>query len=495
MSNTRNSIAKNASVLMLSQVTTWVLTLVLMLFLPRFVGAEGMGQLHLASSIWIIMGKLIAFGTDTLLTKEIARRPEKLSELVGATFVIRVVLYAAGFGLMAVGINLAGYSPDTITVIYIIGLADLVMQFSGTGRVSLLGLERMEYVAIANIATRAFITVGTLVVLLLGYGVFAAAIINIGGALVAALVHFYYLRRLQTLKISFNWEITLEVFKAGAPYLAVYAFSVIYMQLDAVIISLLVNETVVGWYGVADQLFGTFMFVPTVFITAVFPALSRMYANADDSVNYIMRKSFDLLLLLSVPIGLGVAAIADPLVILLFGNDFAASGPVLAVMGIVLILTYQNILLGQFLISTDRQNAWTVVMAIATLATIPLDIVLVPWCQATFGNGAIGGAVAFIITELGMVAAGLWLLPKGSLGKENAWIGARVLFAGLTMFTAVWFLRHTFIVIPIAVGAVVYGALILLLRVIPAEDWELIQSFVQNIRYRFQKRQSEPVGL
>ena len=194
---------------------------------------------------------------------------------------------------------------------------------------------------------------------------------------------------------------------------------VVYVQLDVVIISLLVDEAAVGWYSVADQLFATLLFVPTVFITAVFPVLSRMYTHEQDALPHLISKSYDLLLLLGIPIGLGIVVIADPLVVLLFGADFANSGPVLAVLGVVLILMYQNTLLGKFLISIDRQNQWTKVMIVASLATIPLDLIFVQWCQSQFNNGAIGGALAFVVTETGMIFAGLSLLPSGALGREK----------------------------------------------------------------------------
>lgn len=494
MSN-RNTIAKNASVLMISQAMTWAMSLVLMLFLPRFLGAEGMGQLHLSMSIWAIVGMFITFGTDTLLTKEISRTPEKTSELVGAAVILRSIFYVIGFALTAVAVQFAGYSQETIYVIYIIGLAELLNQVGSVARASLIGLERMEYVALASIAFRAFVTIVSIAFLFLGYGVLVAAAVNIGGTVVTAILHFYYLRKLQPISFVVDRAMIRTVFKASSPYLMVYAFSVIYKQLDAVIISLLVNETVVGWYGIADQLFGTFMFVPTVFITAVFPALSRMFADKSDSLLHLMRKSFHLLLLLSVPIGLGVTAIANPLVVLLFGADFAPSGPVLAIMGVVLVLTYQNILIGQFLISTDRQNAWTIVMAIATIATIPLDIVLVPWCQARFGNGAIGGSLAYTVTELMMVVAGMWLLPAGALDKTNIWLSIRVLIAGLVMLAVVWTIRDLFIIIPIAVGGVVYVGLVILFRVVPEEDWALLRAVAQKLLYRFRKHQSEPASL
>ncbi len=201
-----------------------------------------------------------------------------------------------------------------------------------------------------------------------------------------------------------------------------------------------------------------------------------------------MRKSFDLLLVLSIPIGLGVLVVADPLVVLLFGPDFAGSGPILALLGIVLILTYQNMLIGQFLISIDRQNVWTLVMAVATVATIPIDLVAIPWCLAQFGNGAIGGAISFIVTELGMLLIGLRLLPPGSLDRSNIVTALKAVLAGGLMVAATWWARPYFIGLPIAIGMGVYTAAVLLLRVVPKDDLELFKSLALNVIARFRRQ-------
>lgn len=493
--NAAASVAKNASFLMASQVVTWGLTLILMIFLPRFLGASGVGQLHLADSIWNIVAIFVAFGMDTLLTKEIARRRTKTSDLVGLSLVLRLLFNIIGFGVVIIYVQIAGYVPLTVYVIYIIGIGKLIMQFSAAYRSALVGLERMEYVALADIASRAFNTVVTIAILLMGYGVLLAAAVFIGTSVTSTVIQYIYLKRLQPVRIFWDHQAAIGLLKASYPYLLVFVFSVLYMNLDAVIISLIINETVVGWYGVADRLFGTLMFVPTVFITAVFPVLSRMYTDAPDTLPRVMSRSFDLLLLVSVPIGLGIFAVANQLVVLLFGVDFAPSGPVLAVMGLVIILTYQNILIGRFLISIDRQNSWTIVMAAATLVTIPLDLILIPWTQATFGNGAIGGALAFIVTEFGMIMAGLRLLPKGTLGKANAWRAARIFIAGLIMLFAVWTWRDAFILIPILIGVVAYGIMILIMRVLPKEDWDLLRGQGRRLINRFSPHKSEPAKI
>ncbi|MCA9964070.1 MAG: hypothetical protein KC423_07505, partial [Anaerolineales bacterium] len=118
-----------------------------------------------------------------------------------------------------------------------------------------------------------------------------------------------------------------------------------------------------------------------------------------------------------------------------------------------------------------------------------------PWCQARFGNGAIGGSLAYIFTESIMVVAGLWLLPAGALDKTNIWLSIRVLLAGLVMLAVVWTIRDLPIVIPIAVGGVVYIGLIVILRVVPEEDWAVLRAAGQKILSRFRKHQSEPASL
>lgn len=224
-----------------------------------------------------------------------------------------------------------------------------------------------------------------------------------------------------------------------------------------------------------------------IFTTAVFPSLTRAYANASDSLPRIIRKSFDLMLVLSIPIGLGLFVIADPLVLLLYGPGFAQSGPILALMGLVLIPTYQNILLGQFLTSTDRQNRWTVVMLAAAALTIPLDLLLVPWCQRWFGNGAIAGALSFLITELLMVGCGIALLPRGALGRSNLVVALKVFGVGAAMVASSWWLRGAFIGLPILVAAAVYCGGILALRALPREDLALFGSFAQGALGRLRR--------
>jgi O-antigen/teichoic acid export membrane protein len=190
-----------------------------------------------------------------------------------------------------------------------------------------------------------------------------------------------------------------------------------------------------------------------------------------------------------------MAVIATPIVVLLFGPAFANSGPVLAILGLVLIMTYADMLLGFLLISMDRQKTLAVVMLMMTLATVPLDLMLVPWAMKTFANGALGGALSYAVTETSIVVVAVTLLPKGTFDRENIKVISKLLTAGCVMAAVTWLVRDAFLLVPILVGAVTYLGMILILRAIPKEDWNSFFKLGSSLFDRLRRRPAASAEL
>jgi O-antigen/teichoic acid export membrane protein len=495
MNRAGTKVIKNASILMTSQLITWALSLLLTIFLPRYLGAAVLGEFAIASSIWAIMGMLIGLGIDTMLTKHIAREPDRTPQLVGMALILRMVFCIMGCIVVALYVRLMHYPTTTTYIIWITGISVIITQVAVTCQSALQGLEAMHYTSLAGIASKVINTLFGLVVIALNLGIYAISFVGVVATAVNALLLLMFLRRYYKPQFQRNAGMASTMIRSSIPYLISGLGLILYGQVDVLIISSLVNTQETGWYGAASQLFNTLLFIPVVFTTAVFPVLSRTYAATPDALPKVLRKTFDMLLLVSIPIGLGILIIAPQVVVILFGSGFTQSGPILALMGIVLIFTYQNVLIGQFLISTDRQNSWTLVMIIAAIITIPLDVILVPWCQREFGNGAIAGALSFIVTEFTMVVVGIWLLPKGSLGWPNVRNGAQIIFAGLAMVGAAWWFRDMFIAVPISIGAITYIGAIALLQVIPPEDITTFTQVAQALSRKLRRRGTKSVSI
>ncbi|MCB8982735.1 MAG: oligosaccharide flippase family protein, partial [Ardenticatenaceae bacterium] len=169
MNQTGRTIAKNASVLFISQITTWGLSLVIIILLSRYLGAAGVGQIHLANSIWAIMAMVMEFGMNTHLTKEISRDPGRANKLVSVSLVLRFFLFLVSALVVLIYLQFAGYAPQTVAVIIVTGFAVFLSETGATYGAALKGLERMEYTSLAEIVARLFTTFVIIGLVLLKY--------------------------------------------------------------------------------------------------------------------------------------------------------------------------------------------------------------------------------------------------------------------------------------------------------------------------------------
>jgi len=476
-------IARNAGAMMAAQLLTWAMAFVIAIFQPRILGPLAIGQLSIAFSIWMIVGVLITFGMDTYLTKAVAREPQRTGVLVGTSLVVRIGLWLLGclavFGYDLFAVNA---DPTQTALIWIIGLMTLFSVLSGGLIATLNGLEQVHYVSLVTVLSKMVLTVVSLALLFAGFNVIWIGWANVLAALVAFLGDAFFLFRQHRPRWSIDLAAAGLMLNVSKQYLVTALTLMVYQQIDRLFIALFASTEAVGWYGTAVNLFGTLMFFPMAIGTVIFPTLTRRFAAGQEHLAMAARPIFNIMLALSIPIGLGLVAIAEPIALLLYGEAFRPTGVVLAVLGIVLICTYLNTVLSQLLIAADRTAALNIIMIAATVATLPLDAILVPWTNRVFANGALGGALAYTITELGILIAAIEVLPKGTLGAQNWRVGVLTGLAGAGMLLAIWWLREsTFFFLAVPLGAAVYIGLVLAFRALPDDDLTIIKEALSKL--------------
>lgn len=466
--------------MMSGQAITWVLATVVALVQPRFLGDVGQGHLRLAYSMWMIVDVIIGFGTTTHLTLQMARDRERGLALVRPILRWRFVGYLAGWAVMSGYLLVSGADGQLVIVIILIGFVTMITSAAGTARAALVGLENMRYPAIADVAAKVVSVSAVIIVLLAGGDVIAVSAVAIGAALVNAVLLFRYLALFPAATTQVRVPLRL-VALGGVSYLVADAALIVYQQVDTVIISLLVDEEQLGWYAAADQLFASLLFVPTILMMTLFPVFGRLSEESPERLRSVVSRAITSLLLFSVPIGLGTIAVGPAVASLIFGPQFVGAGPVLAVLGVVIIITSETILIGRYAIAVGHQRFWNLLMVAGIMATIPLDLMLVPWTNDRYGNGAIGGALAYVVTETMMFVIGTVRFARDALVPATAARAARILAAGALMLIAVWPFRDAFIALPVTVGAVVYGLGIWLTRALDPDERALVARVTRRL--------------
>jgi O-antigen/teichoic acid export membrane protein len=472
----RSSIRRNVFHMLSSQLFTWVLATILAIVVPRYLGPGTQGQLRLAYAVWMIVGIFAGMGTSSFLQLQIAKRPADGLRLVGSVLVVRTLAFVLAAIVVVIYVGVAGLDRQLTLIMMLIGILTLLGSWSEAVGTAFIGLERMSIVATSAAVGKALNTIAVIVVILVGGNVYVIVLAGVVSSTWSLGYLSWSYRRIGPVVFHGWTEDARSVVRSSVPFMAAGVALVVYQQIDIVVISWVAGDADVGWYGTADNLFGSLLFPATIIMGTMFPAIGRLHQDDPHALGDLVARAFSALVLAAVPIGLGVTLIAPTFAPLLFGQEFRQTGTVLAVLGPVIILTFGTILFGTVALGTGRNRLWVWVMVAAALLTIPLDLVLVPWAHDRFGNGAIGGAIAYVVTESIQFGIGVWKIAPFVVHPRTLWRTARVLVAGAVMFAVGWPLRAEVLPVPVIVCGVVYVAMILILRVLTDEQRRAINA-------------------
>ncbi len=468
-------VADNVIALFVRQLLTWSLTGILMIFfLPRLLGDQGLGKITFAINLLPMLLVVTNLGTVTFTVKQVALDRSRLSQMLWHAYAIRLVLGVLLGAGMVLGVQMSGVDTDTKRVLSIATAMLVVMGLDAAQVSALQGLENMRRIAMAEVANKAALLVVGITVLVSGWGVVAYAMAMLCGVFVGFLVNFSYLARHHLRWPSFSRSTARYLLVGGFPFLMTGAIYQFYSSSDAVMLRFLTRDAVVGWYGAANQLYGTLNFVPLLIVTAMLPALTRFHKEDKQTMRVAVEKGMLAVLMTGVPIAAGCIILSGDLIRMLhYPAEFSHSVPLLAILALTLPVTGSLMLVGTVVIAADKQKQWAIVMAITTVVSIAIEVPFIIVFDRAYGNGAIGVSVAAVLSEGFMLALGIRLIPKGVVGREIAVGLVRTVAASAVMFVVMGGVKllHDPGFIPLVMlGGPVYLASLLAVRgVTPAE--------------------------
>jgi O-antigen/teichoic acid export membrane protein len=485
----RSPLARNLAFLAGGQLVTWVLTAVWTIVVPRSLGPSGMGQLTIAWSAVAIINVICTVGTDVLVAKEVARDRSRAAAMVGSGIALRLSSVPIGWLLIVAYISLTHFG---LTQIVILVLATGAMQLSLVTSVmsaAFQGLERMEYIAYADVFSKSLMTVASIALVLSGFGVVAIMALSLSIAAVVLVLMLRWSHRHFPVTLSLDLGGLIEMLKGGVPFWATSLFLTAYIWIDSVMLTIMTNETVVGWYGAPTKLFAALLFVPAVMSTAWFPRLVAAFGQGGDHFREVLGRVLSWTVILSLPIAAGLVAVSPALISLLYGPRFADSIGVLAILGLLLPFTYLNIVASLALAASNRQMIWTKVMAAATVINPLINVGLIPLFQARWQNGALGAALSLLATEILMSVAALFLV-RHSLWAVSLSRVSNALLASLLMGAITFLLQPFGLLVQVAAGGVSFAVLALLLQIPAASEMTYALNLGRRVWGRFSPQQA-----
>ena len=255
---------------------------------------------------------------------------------------------------------------------------------------------------------------------------------------------------------------------AGLPLALAFTITTIYAQLDIVLLQVLKNFQVVGWYSAANKYVDAVAWIPQSAMGAVFPALAMLSKGDHRRLAFAYEKSYKMLALIALPLAVGIAITAASIVHLTRG--FEQSIPALQILAPSIALLFVNNAFIYALTAINRQADFTR-LALATLVVnVLLNFALIP------PFGYLGAAAASSLTELALFGGGWWLLRRHLVALPVIRSVAPILLSVALMGAAVFLVRSWSLLLVVPLALIVYVGGLLLLRALDAEEWAILRA-------------------
>ncbi len=463
-----------------AQLVSLLLGMIVTVLLPRYLGDVSLGKLAFAGALMSLFGLVADLGTMTYLTKEVSRDPSRAGTLSASALLTRIPLGLVAAGLMVAFVNLTGNDELTRKIVYVSSVAMIVLSLANTLGAVLQGLQRMRALGVSMVVGKLLYAALVVSLLVAGFGPVEVAAASLLSSLVGVLFSAFVLGRTLTSIDRLTRAPLRGVLFGGIPFFVWQAALVVYGQVDFVMLALMTNDAVVGWYAAAYRIIMIPAFLPTTVITAAFPALAAV-AKDHAAFGSIARSCMRFVALTTVPMAFGILVLPDKLIQLLgYPAVFSNSVVPIVLLALHIPIVGIDMVLGTMLNALDRQRAWAATGVAAALLNPLLNLAAIPLTQSLYGNGAIGAAAITTLTELFMLGVGLVLLPRRILGRTTASYVARCFGAALVMAAAVWLIRDAPVLVAIATGVAVYGIAGLALRIVTRDELAEIARLVRR---------------
>lgn len=376
----RQTVAKNAVFFTSALVGQKIFSFIFFTLIARFFGVENTGAYIFAlsyTSIFSIFGDL---GLAPLLIRETARSPQESERILRAMLAAKTWLIALTVAAAILVLQLINKSYLINTMVYlavgIMVLDSFTLSFWAVFR----GRQNLKYESINVLITQILILAVGLVVIWAGLPVpFLVGAVLAGSAyqFIASGILTGQKFRLKTWP-KFDQLLIRHLFKASFPFALAGIFTRFYSYLDQILLSLMVGEKALGFYSVPYKLTFALQFIPQAFGAALFPAMSDYYIHSKDKLARLFERAIFYLTALAMPSAVGIALLARPIILKIYGSQYQPSILALQIMMIGLIFVFLNFPVGALLNAANRQTQQTINLGITLISNALLNIILIP---------------------------------------------------------------------------------------------------------------------
>jgi len=471
MSLTRK-IAYNTIIQFIGKILGTIIGVLTIAIMTRYLGQIGFGQYSTIMAYLQLFAILVDMGLSLTVIKLITDPSLEKERAMNNIFTFRFFSALIFLGIAPLVVIFFPY--DNLVKLGI-AIASLSFFISSLNQIliSLFQKElKLNGVAISEVAGRLVLLFLVTYFAFTDKGLTAIIWAVVLGSLTNFIINYLFALKFVKIKFAFDWQIWKKIFFITWPLALSIALNLVYFKADTLILSLTRSQAEVGIYNAPYRVLEILVNFIYLFVGIIFPVLTAAWVEKNyERFRDIFQKTFDALLIISLPMIFGTLFVANKLMLLIAGPEFSDSGNILKIIIIATAIIFVNSLFGYAIVTLDKQRQMVRAYVIVAIVSLVGYLITIPI------YGYYGAAVFTVISEAMILIFNLIMTIKTIKFWPKLNIIYKVLLSSGLMSLMLYFLANLNVILQIILASIVYLLFIFLFKGISKE---FIQEILQT---------------
>lgn len=458
MSFPQKSIGQNFAALSLGQLASRFLSFLASVHLAKALGADGLGQLLILTSILAYAASLVDFGLTKFGPVKVGRADGPLDELVSNVVMLRLLVAVPVLLILLVVTLISPLSAaqKMMAALYVLSIIPNVFDLGWV----FIGTRWAMPTAVCNMISQMLYAAG--VVLFVKspqqIEIVPAIFLCSNFALVAAQLLFF------AAKFRFRFKrpefpLIKELGIASLPLMGSSVVGSILVNFEILVTGACLNASASGLFGAASKITAMLIMLAGSYFAVLAPLIARAYRSGRSPLEELLKVSLKLTTALSIGVVAGGLVLSSSIIQLLFGPDFQAATGAFQ----ILIFSFGLIAISRnyrmCLIATGHQSVDFKVVSLSALVTV----ITCPLMVMIFG--ILGAACVAVLAEVILLAGFATAIRRLDLSVPFLPYVWKPLVCASIMSVCLFIWPNMPALLRIAEGATIYIVVLLLLNV------------------------------
>ena len=371
----------------------------LALVVSRQLGPALFGVFSFLTAVVISANCFSNLGLDIWMVREVTKAPSQGKHYLSNILGLKIVASLVTIVLVFLVFRTTNVPQTTLNLLWILSVSILLNTVSQTlwhyGNCFKQFIYHSVLWAISNII-KAGLGI-TLVFLFYDLKVLIVGVVV--AEAISMILSFYIIRRqFGAFTPLFQVSVWKDFLVRSTPIAMGMIFGVLYFRLDILMLQLMTEEKVVGFYSAAYKLFEVSVVFSHSFMVVLFPTLVEEYHSDRVLFKNRFKKAIAIFSLTGGSIALVLWSFSHEIIRVIYGGQFFPSTNILDVLAVAILLFFISFLFSHVLIASGREQTNTWYLVGVLVLNIILNLAWIP------KYGAIGAAWATLFCEVAFVA-------------------------------------------------------------------------------------------